>query len=140
MLADLRSRCELGLDAVGCSCRRSLHAVQVLNRLCTDALRAASAGAQEGIHAQIHSVVSAESAWDLMEKARAARTNVQEAIRLKDDEQSLGCSSSRADFSIQKKVQMYQERASVAFIQLDHWNLVADPGTHTYKEIMPAVL
>ena len=35
---------------------------------------------------------------------------------------------------------MYQERVSIAFTQLQHWNLVADPGTHSYKEVMPAVL
>ena len=75
-----------------------------------------------------------------MEKARAARTNVAQAIRLKDDEGCLGCSSSRADYWVQKKAQMYQERVSVAFTQLQHWNLVADPGTHSYKEIIPSVL
>ena len=26
------------------------------------------------------------------------------------------------------------------FTQLDHWNLVADPGTHSYREVMPAAL
>ena len=75
-----------------------------------------------------------------MEKARAARTNVAQAIRLKDDEGWPGCSLSRAAYCIQKKAQMNQERVSIAFTRLHHWNLVADPGTHSYKEIMPAVL
>ena len=43
-------------------------------------------------------VVSPEAAWDVMEKALAARANVEQAIRLKDDEASLGCSSSQAEF------------------------------------------
>ena len=35
---------------------------------------------------------------------------------------------------------MYVERVSALFTQLDHWNLVADPGTHSYREVMPAAL
>mgnify|MGYP003324562584 CR=1 FL=1 len=35
---------------------------------------------------------------------------------------------------------MYSERMSALFAQLDHWNVVADPGTHSYKEVMPAAL
>ena len=29
---------------------------------------------------------------------------------------------------------------SVLFAQLDHWNMVADPGTHSYKGVMPAAV
>ena len=32
------------------------------------------------------------------------------------------------------------ERMSVLFAQLDHWDVVADPGTHSYKEVMPAAV
>ena len=35
---------------------------------------------------------------------------------------------------------MYDARTSTVFTNLYHWNLVADPGTHSYKEVMPAVL
>ena len=35
---------------------------------------------------------------------------------------------------------MYFERMSALFAQLDHWNVVADPGTHSYKEVMPAAV
>ena len=86
------------------------------------------------------SPMSAEAAWDVMEKAHHARANVAQAIRLKDDDASLGCSSSRAEVWAQKKNQMYCERTTAVFTHTYHWNLVADPGTHTYKEVMPAVL
>ena len=29
---------------------------------------------------------------------------------------------------------------SALFAQLGHWNVVAGPGTHSYKEVMPAAL
>ena len=29
---------------------------------------------------------------------------------------------------------------SALFAQLDRWNVVADPGTHSYREVMPAAL
>ena len=35
---------------------------------------------------------------------------------------------------------MYFERMAALFTQLDHWDLVADPGTHSYREVMPAAL
>ena len=35
---------------------------------------------------------------------------------------------------------MHFERMAALFTQLDHWNLVADPGTHSYRGVMPAAL
>ena len=35
---------------------------------------------------------------------------------------------------------MYNQRNSSVFTTVYHWNWVADPGSHTYKEVMPAVL
>ena len=87
-----------------------------------------------------YTVVSPEASWDLMEKAMQARTNVEQALRHKDDEDSLGCSASNAEMWGQKKIKMYGGRTSSVFTNRYHWNLVADPGTHAYKEVMPAVL
>ena len=77
-------------------------------------------------------VVSAEAAWDIMDKAHHARANIEQAIRLKDDDASFDCSSSRADVWAQKKIQMYCERTTAVITQNYHWNLVAALGTHTY--------
>ena len=91
-------------------------------------------------HKRKYTVVSPEAAWDVMAKAREKRTNLEQAIRLKDDEATLGCSDSRAESWMQKKSLMYQERVhAFKFPQVQHWNLIADPGTHSYKEIMPSV-
>ena len=85
-------------------------------------------------------VVSPEAAWDLMERARKARCNLQQAIRLKDDEATLGCSAFCGESWMQKKDLMYQGRLSATFTQCMHWNMVADPGSHAYKEVMPIVV
>ena len=78
-------------------------------------------------------VVSAEAASGITEKARDARANIEQAIRLKYDDASLGCSSSRAEAWAQKKSQMCRERTTAVFTHICHWMLVAGPGTRTYK-------
>ena len=35
---------------------------------------------------------------------------------------------------------MYHERVTKTFMQITHYCIVADPGTHSYKEIMPGIL
>jgi len=85
-------------------------------------------------------MVSPEAAWNLMERAQIARTNVEQAIRLRTDDADLGCSTTVADVWAQKMMQMYMERTSYVFTQLVHWNLASDPGSHSYKDVMPSVL
>ena len=75
-----------------------------------------------------------------MEKARVSRTNLREALRSRDDAAELGCHDRQADRWIEARTVMHVERMSALFAQLDHWNVVADPGTHSYKEVMPAAL
>ena len=87
-----------------------------------------------------YTVVSPEAAWNLMEKAAHLSANLRQAVAIKDDEASFGCSSSRGEYWSCLYQQMYSQRMSCVFSHLHHWNLVADPGNHSYKEIMPAVL
>ena len=87
-----------------------------------------------------YTVVSAAGAWDVMEKARVSRTNLRQALRLRDDAAELGCADRQADRWIESRNIFYFERMAALFTQLDHWNLVADPGTHSYREVMPAAL
>ena len=75
-----------------------------------------------------------------MEKARVSRTNLRQSLRLRDDDAELGCHDRQADRWIEARTVMYFERMSALFAQLDHWNVVADPGTHSYREVMPAAL
>ena len=51
-----------------------------------------------------YTVVSPEAAWDVMAKAREKRTNLEQAIRLKDDEPTLGCGQSRGEMWMQKNI------------------------------------
>ena len=73
-------------------------------------------------------------------KACVSRTNLRQALRLRDDAAELGCHDRQADRWIEARTVMYFERMSTMFTQLDHWDLVADPGTHSYKEVMPAAV
>ena len=87
-----------------------------------------------------YTVVSAAAAWDVMVKARASRANLRQALRLRDDAAELGCADRQADRRIEARNVMYFDKMTALFTQLDHWNLVADPGTHSYREVMPAAL
>ena len=35
---------------------------------------------------------------------------------------------------------MYNERVTEAFTQIWHYCIVADPGTHSYREVMPGII
>ena len=85
-------------------------------------------------------VVWPGAAWDLMEKASAARVNNRQAIAVRSDQDDLGCADTRTECWAQKKTQMVQARISAVFTHCLHWNLVADPGTHSYRDLMPFVL
>ena len=87
-----------------------------------------------------YTVVSASAAWELMETARVARVNVSQAARVREDQPDLGCSHNVGESWLTKKIKFYNGRVSACFAQLMHWNMVADPGTHAYKEVMPLVL
>ena len=63
-----------------------------------------------------------------------------QALRLRDDAAELGCADRQADRWIEARNVMHFGRMAALFTQLDHWNMVADPGTHSYKEVMPAAL
>ncbi len=87
-----------------------------------------------------YSVVFASAAWGLMEAARLARVNGRQALRLRGDQPDLGCAECVADSWLAQKAKFYNSRISACFAQLMHCNMVADPGTHAYKEVMPLVL
>ena len=84
--------------------------------------------------------MSASCAWELMENARVSRTKLRQSLRLRDDAAELGCHDRQADRWMEARAVMYVERISTLFTQLDNWNMMADPGTHSYKEVMPAAV
>ena len=59
---------------------------------------------------------------------------------MRDDAAELGCHDRQADRWIEARHGMYVERMPTVFAPFDHWDLVADPGTHSYREVMPAAL
>ena len=88
---------------------------------------------------QVHSCMPS-GAWDAMGKARASRANTRVALRLRDDATELGCHGRQSDRCIEARKGMHVERMPTVFAPFDHWGLVADLGTHSYREVMPAAL
>ena len=84
--------------------------------------------------------MSDDAKWDLMEKARLARTNYAQALRLRADCASLGGNEKEGDRWASTRCFMYHERVTQLFRQIWHYCIVADPGTHSYKEVMPGIL
>ena len=80
--------------------------------------------------------ISAEAAWNTMLKAREARANLEQAIVLNRD--VVGCHQSAGDVWQNKLLQMYQVRCSLLWCTpaINHWNIVADPGRHSYNECL----
>jgi len=77
----------------------------------------------------------------MLEKAKAARTNYCEALRLRADcDSSLGCNDQEGDRWASTKAFMYHERVTRALTQITHYCICADPGTHSYKEVMPGIV
>ncbi len=90
-------------------------------------------------NARGYTLVSPEASWDLMVRARGARANCAQAIRLRSDDASLGCGDCQGDMWVHKRNQMYMDRSTV-FARTMHWNLVADPGMHSYRDVMVSAL
>ena len=67
-----------------------------------------------------YTVVSPEAAWNLMEKAAHSRASLQQAVELKNDEASFGCSSSRATYCNLLYQKTYSQRISCVFSNLHH--------------------
>jgi len=80
--------------------------------------------------------------WELAEKARAARSSFETAIALRSDSQGLGdCSVAAGDNWLNKLAQISCKEYQAAF-QPHLWNhltLVADPGSHSYKDCLVSV-
>ena len=85
-----------------------------------------------------YQAVSAEAAWNLIQKARAARCNTRQAILMTSDGVDMGCSETMGDHWLNKMLQMYARRCSMAFFPADcyHLNVVADLGHHSYKDCL----
>ena len=80
--------------------------------------------------------------WELAEKARANRSSFEAAIALRSDSQGMGdCSKNQGQPWLNKLTQITRAEYLAAF-QPHLWNhltLVADPGSHSYKECLVSV-
>ena len=69
-----------------------------------------------------------------------ARATYTQALALRDDCESVGCNSSEGDRWASTKAFMYHERVARALTQITHYCICADPGTHSYKEVMLGIV
>ena len=87
-----------------------------------------------------YTFVSDDAKWEILEKARLARANYAQALRLRADCDSLGGNEKEGDRWASTRGFMYHERVTKLFTQITHYCIVADPGTHSYKDIMFGIL
>ena len=79
--------------------------------------------------------MSAEAAWGLMEDARESHTNLQQVAQLYKKDEAYGCCTTSSYRCMNIFNQLYYTRCQHGFRAEDvhHIQLVADPGTHSYK-------
>jgi hypothetical protein len=78
--------------------------------------------------------MSSDAVWNLLEKARHTGSSLQTAIALKSDETVAGCHPSQCMPWIRKLQRLYADRAHLGFKNVNHYNIVADAGTHSCHE------
>lgn len=83
-----------------------------------------------------YATVSSEAVWGLIEKSTATGISLRSAIQLKSDEATLGCCASQCDRWTNKMQQMYAERSSLGFLNVQHYNIVADGSTHSCQDTL----
>jgi hypothetical protein len=80
--------------------------------------------------------VSVDAIWNLLEQAKATGISLAGATALKHDDTALGCTPSQCDHWINKFQQMYMQRVSMGFLNVSHFNIVADGSTHSCKDTL----
>ena len=83
--------------------------------------------------------INADTIWNTMVGAKHAGASLRQAIKLKSEDGTLGCSWTCGDIWINKYQQMYHDRAKACFSDQTHINIVADAGTHDCKEVFVGV-
>ena len=80
--------------------------------------------------------VSPEAIWELMDRSSLTGMSLRGAIKLRSDEATLGCSPTQCDHWTNKLQQMYSCRASLGFLNVKHFNIVADGSTHSCHDTL----
>ena len=90
----------------------------------------------------IHVKVSAEAAWGLIEKVRRVHTSLRQALLLGSTQEELGCNQFADSVWIHKLLAMYYNRSAMPFVAggVNHYCVVADPGTHAYKDCLVSMV
>ena len=80
--------------------------------------------------------VTPEAVWNLMETANKTGNSLRGAIALASDDEKIGCSASQCDRWNNKLQQMYSARAKFGFLNVRHFNIVADASTHSCQDTL----
>ena len=86
--------------------------------------------------------VSAEAAWDIIEKVRKMNGDLRQALWLNSDQAELGCSPFQDSVWIHKLLTMYYKRSAIPFAAggVNHYCFVSDPGSHAYKDCLVSMV
>ena len=85
--------------------------------------------------------VQPESVWEMMADARRSSTSLAQAIAIRHRDAHAGCSQSLAEHFTDLSNGMYRARRDIATsVGLMHWNIVADPATHSKRETYVSVV
>ena len=90
----------------------------------------------------IHVKVSSEAAWALIEKVRRVHISLRQALLLGSTQEELGCNQFLDSVWIHKLLAMYYNRSAMPFVAggVNHYCVVADPGTHAYKDCLVSMV
>lgn len=77
-----------------------------------------------------------ETVWSWIGLARDTGTSLRTAIAIKKNDADAGCSPSNGDHWAAKHQAMYIDRRELGFRFVNHFNIVADPSTHSSREAM----
>ena len=83
--------------------------------------------------------VSADAAWQVIDQSKAAGLSLYGAIKFKSDDDTLGCHPRAAYRWTCKLLQMYDQRVSLGFRNVKHYNIVSDGATHSCHDTLVSV-
>ena len=81
-----------------------------------------------------------ESAWIAMENALATAQSLSNVLNVRRADEHAGSHPRSAFHLLGKKQAMYRERRKMAFDGVKTWSIVADPATHSKREVLGTLI
>ena len=77
-----------------------------------------------------------------MQRAQEARASLRQSLNLQRQDADLGCCDDTGKDWFAKEMCMYDQACHLVYnaAVVNHWNIVADPGHHAYKESLVSLV